>query len=357
VRRGRETSVHEPGPAVERWGEHELRRFASALLLSGFALFVCVVGFNAIVDPYGTLGTGLFSTAVPNDPRAKALLIAHMDEPPQLLVLGSSRSMGMPPEYVQRRTGLRAFNAGIRSGTALDAYAMVRWAHDRAPGVRRRYIWMLDDAAFSLAYVPGQLAGAQGLNEYFRPSERRSAKQPSLWRLLSLRAVQDSWNVVWASVRHRHPSRFDADGSWRGASGEDDLLAAGGDTLAARLRSSLATLRVSLGRPTSQLQLHYFERTLALMKRWGERPVLVLSPVHPALLRAVGAIGWNRRHRALLAYLRGLQRRYRFTLLDMSSIRSFGGTPSSFKDGTHMGRRNFELMVDEVVRRSGDALH
>ena len=91
-------------------------------------------------------------------------------------------------------------------------------------------------------------------------------------------------------------------------------------------------------------------RTVRLFNAWGVRPVIVLTPVHPAFLRAIGHFGWNRRHSDVLRLLRGL--RGRFTLLDASRMSSFGGRPDGFYDGVHMRVENTRRLAAWVVRRA-----
>jgi hypothetical protein len=92
----------------------------------------------------------------------------------------------------------------------------------------------------------------------------------------------------------------------------------------------------------------WLESTLALLDGWGERPVIVLTPMHPAFMRDVAPRGWTSRHADAVAYLRSLQDRYRFVLLDASRIQTFGGRASDFYDGIHMTTANTRRLVDWI---------
>src|SRR5207249_10703205 len=106
-----------------------------------------------------------------------------------------------------------------------------------------------------------------------------------------------------------------------------DIARARGSTLTQQLRDSEAlyswVYRVLYHR-LSRTQQSYFEHTLAKMDAWGRPPVIVLTPIHPAMRAFLGPLGWDARHRQVLAYLHELSRRYRFSLVDMTSISSFG---------------------------------
>ena len=80
---------------------------------------------NTLADPYGMIGTKLLPTVTTSDRTIKADFIEKLKQPPQLVVLGSSRSMRYEPAYLQQKTGLRTFNAGVNGiGGTADAWAM-----------------------------------------------------------------------------------------------------------------------------------------------------------------------------------------------------------------------------------------
>src|SRR5450756_1015905 len=68
---------------------------------------------NTLADPYGMVGTKLLPTVTTSDRTIKADFIEKLKQQPQLVVLGSSRSMRYEPKYLQKKTGLRTFNAGV----------------------------------------------------------------------------------------------------------------------------------------------------------------------------------------------------------------------------------------------------
>jgi hypothetical protein len=82
--------------------------------------------------------------------------------------------------------------------------------------------------------------------------------------------------------------------------------------------------------------------------------VIVLTPAHPAFLRALGPRGWNRRHTEVLSILRHLHAQ--FTLLDASHISTFGGRPGGFYDGVHMRVANTRRLASWIVGQARHAL-
>src|SRR5450756_687921 len=99
---------------------------------------------NTLADPYGMVGTKLLPTVTTSDRTIKADFIEKLKQQPQLVVLGSSRSMRYEPKYLQKKTGLRTFNAGVNGiGGTADAWATVSYTHLRAHETRHDLVCRL----------------------------------------------------------------------------------------------------------------------------------------------------------------------------------------------------------------------
>jgi hypothetical protein len=353
---------HDDDRIVGGWSAVAARRFVVWLLLGVAGLLAAVLALNAIVDPYGTLGTGLFPTVTPQDSSTKVRLLEALDKPPQLVVLGSSRAMRIEPSYIAKKTGLRSFNAAVRSGTPLDAWAFANFIHDRFHGAQPRYLWMLDINAFQYQSpaIHANLFHTPALSRYFPSGDQHSLSLSDLWTMLSWQTTRDSLRSVRADIRgvppvvksdRRAPGEFTRDGG-RAYGDFGDPNVGSGAGLGVRIKATAKEAEAEFTKPafTSEPR-SYFERTLAAMNRWGIRPLLVLTPIHPTLHKLIGPLGWDERHQQVLDYLDGLKARYRFTVIDMTSTATFGGTPDAFYDGTHMKVPNLRLMLDAVIAR------
>jgi hypothetical protein len=349
---------HDDQRIVGTWQPASARRFVMWLLAAAVGTLLLAAGLNALVDPYDTFGTGLFPTVIPEDSSTKVNLLDALPAPPQAVVLGSSRAMRIEPSYIQKQTGLRTFNAAVRSGTPLDAWAFANYIHHRFPGDDPRYLWMLDINAFQYQ-APAfhdNLFHTPALARYFPSADRNSLSLSDAWTLLSWQTTKDSLRSVRAEIEgtpplikadKRAPGEFTADG---GRTSGD--FGTKGATLAVRIKVTASQIKRDYRSPTFSPQpTHYFLKTLAAMNSWGISPVLVLTPIHPKLHAIIGPLGWDVRHRQVLAYLAGLQAKYRFTVIDMTSIASFGGSPDDFYDGSHMKVKNLRLMIDAILKR------
>jgi hypothetical protein len=341
------------------------RRFVVTLLATALGAVAAVFFVNIVVDPYGTVGTNLLASGVPQDPSTKAALIKQLTSPPQLVVLGSSRSLKVQPSYLHRLTGERVFNAGLRDATPVEEYALIHFIHDRFPHAHIHWLWLLDVESFRSDTISPALLDSADLAPYVSSQDRLTARFKGIVDLLSWRALEDSLAVIRAGkqagpslsgpemtarrIRHliARSQGFAPDGYYRRidydwAKSTQKYEAMYGDG--------------SLYRRLAGVPKDYLARSLRDLDRWGQPPVIVLTPMHPKLEQELGPVGWSGRHRELVAYLRRLRSTYAFRYLDFTSIRSFGGSPGGFYDPVHMREGNLHRMLTAVLARAAGAL-
>ena len=317
------------------------------------ALLLAVFAFNATVDPYGGLGTGLLPTAVTDDAATKVRLLEALQEAPDIVVVGSSRSLKADRRVIERSTGLTAFNAGVRGGTTVEAYALSRFVNDRFPDARPRFMWLLDVESFRWANLDSTLLNTEQLARYIPRRQRLEGRLAAIGPLLSWGGLRDSLHVVRAEItgderkesrqRKRRTRYMRGDGYLT-----FDLYSRAHETGLYR------NIYRDDGFPSLERRpVHYLERAVEAMTSRGVEPIIVLTPIEPRLLDQLRDMGWDERHRDLLAELRRIQRKHPFDLVDMSLTSSFGGDPDGFYDGVDMKPETMDLMIETVLRREG----
>jgi hypothetical protein len=340
----------------------------AGVLTGALLLLGCVGAFNAVIDPYGFVGSAVFPTAILSDRATKACLAERLHVAPQLVIYGSSRAMKVDPAYVSRLTGLTSFNAAVSSATPADEWAFANFLHDRFPAGGERVLWLLDVESFRARPLDPGLLETPALGRYFSASARAGAKLDSAWSLLSWRAAQDSYRVVAShavSATTRVPCTYRTNGVTEYAPNGlrqwdfHDAARARGTSLSTGIGESIAQYRAIYARGYADLAptpRRWFERTLSAFHGWGARVVVVLTPVQPKLLRVIGPLGWQARHRDAVRYLRTVARRTPFELLDASDVTTFGGSTGGFYDGVHMTEPNARRLVRWAIRHSGTTL-
>jgi hypothetical protein len=310
--------------------ERKVQRIAGrpwlAALVAGLAAGWLLAGVG--VQPAAAITT--------SDRTWKADLLGRLGYAPRLVFVGGSRSLRLSPAYAYRRTGLRGFNAAVVECMNEDVWAMLHLMVKRAPKVKQYVVWGI---------VPGTISLTRKLDSALvgDPRLRR-------WFPLSLRQAQGS------GMRHPVGSRrYAGDGGliWDKYAAE----AAAGVTLAEKLQPAIDAARrhpvTSDSIPTTMTRARrYFEDTLAYLNTHDCEPLLVLTPIHPKVMRVMRNDHWDSRHASLLAYFEELQERYHFTVLDFTFISSFDGDPAAFYDVSHMKESNMRRLLDAAVREA-----
>jgi hypothetical protein len=204
------------------------------------------------------------------------------------------------------------------------------------------------------------------LAPYVSRSDRLTSRFKGIIDLLSWRALEDSLSSIQASDRTSQPSLSGPDMTARRIRhliARSDGFAPDGfyTRLDYDWNKGMRKYQAMYGDGSLYTHLHglpktYLERALSDLNRWGEAPVIVLTPMHPKLMRTLAPVGWAARHRDLVDYLAQLRARYRFRFLDFTSIRSFGGDPNGFYDPVHMREPNLHRMLSAIAGRTADAL-
>ena len=334
------------------------RPFVVGWLGSFFVFLAVVFAFNVVVDPFALAGTGVVPTAVEPDRSIKLDLLQHLKRSPQILILGDSRGRQAQPSFLQRLTGHTAFNAAVTGGSAPEAYVFVRFAADRFPHQKRRYIWFTDTGLAS-GIVQPQLSQDPRARRYL-PGFRFGLGD--LENYLSTDATKASWRVFDKCVLGACHSRihYYPDGSLTKRSLR--YLPEHGKSLRKAVARRLASVRAhhkSLREWRRELadprRFVYMERMLAFLNRRGEVPVIVLNPIYPSILAALDKQGFPGL-RATQEKIDQLHKRFRFVLVNCEDIDKWGGTATDWSNASHVNRANMRRELRYIVAHSDGAL-
>jgi len=336
--------------------------FVLALIVVTALVMGGVLALNVIADPYGSVGTHLFPTVTTSDRTVKADRIEALKQAPQLVVLGSSRSMRYEPAYLQKLTGLRTFNAGVNGiGGTADAWAMTQFIHEVFPDSHPAYLWMVDVESFVPFEVQARTANEPRLAKFVGaatagkgPVELAKAIWQNRSTEFSLDTAKDSLRLlIYRKKAKNSQSKY-----------QKQILADG--VLKQRLWSKKEWSRryPNSVRRYSDLYKNvyhkldpeseaYFEKTLAFMNAQGATPVLAITPINPKLAKILNPLGRTQRHQQVLDYIESLQGKYHFKLVDLTDPSVFGFDPKQFYDGMHMTTINTEKAIDYILKQTG----
>jgi hypothetical protein len=273
-----------------------------------------------------------------NDLVLKADLAEKLPYTPAMIILGGSRSLRFEPRYIEKKTGLPAFNAGVRNGRPEEAWGLTHFLHDLFPKVRPRYLWFVHVKVLrAWGKVSPALVLDPRYSRYFPDSfleEQGKLMGPGALR----------------PYRSKQPAaRFADDGRILWSQSDTTTLQAQGipNTVIHWNRTNGA------GTPTiEERPREWFEKTLGYMNDdLDAAPLIVMMPMQPEVLKEIGASGFWDSYAATMDYLHSLRGTYRFRLADFTLIDSFNGDPQNFYDGYHPRIENTHRIIDELLRR------
>jgi hypothetical protein len=322
--------------AVLRRGASVLAFAAAAAVMLGGATAARADDPAAPAVPVWKLSSYLSRGA---DRSFKCDLVEELPSPPRVVVFGGSRALRMDPQTITSLTGLPAFNAAFHNGKPEDAWAFTNWLVGRSPSQPPNVVWCIQATTFADAPLAPGLILDPRLSQSF-PPELVAAETAT--------AMQKGERDVL------HGCRYGADGMmlWNNY----DTKRQRGNTIQRVIRHYLdPEMLATAGNrkiPHHTRAQDYFEKTIQLLNQHGVKPLVVIMPYQPTVLRAFLSVGWGAKERGLHRYLRAVGRRCDFKVLDLVDISTFGGKPNWFYDGAHLTAANSRLLLRYCVRKA-----
>ena len=316
----------------------------------------------AAIDPRGEFGTKWLPPSIDNARVSKLALFDARTKTSQVggLVLGSSRSMYLPPRVLEDSQHIRYFNFAVNSGNIEDYLAVFRWAKSHDPGLRSLIVGI---EAYSLYDGPpdADFLRSRPLIAAYKEDPAGALGVPgpfTQWATL-LEAVY-SWPYAKAAAyglalriapgRVPPATREDSDGVLREMKLEQ-ALAAGQYRLEDQMPSSIAfnAMLFSSAGPFSEQRRQDLESLVREARASNIAVTLWITCMHPAV---IAKLRETTPYVAMLAKTRAtlddLARRYGVNVYDFSSPDAFGGSDAGFYDGGHVDPSNAALIAAKL---------
>lgn len=336
------------------------RRYSLLTLLWMLIGLSSIAMLNYIVDPFGQYDSGWFVPIVQDSRAEKLELIETIDEAPQGLILGSSRVLKFEPTYLESKTNLKFFNAGVNHGRPSDYVAWTRWYEQRWGRYPQVVIIGVDTATFhDVVPIDGRITGEPKLaslvpelvstNEHCQLMTELIGFKQTKASLLALKS-----HICGTSDRTK-VDFFDRDGRIVYQHREKELESGTYD-FANALEYNRGEFKAVYG---SFLHLSTREMTiLAKLVRTfrdnGAQVYLFNTPFHPELRKSLEALPrFEEREREAKLFLEILSERTGSIAMDLSHVESFDGDASMFVDGIHPLELNTRKMIDRLLANPG----
>ncbi len=333
--------------------------FVRWLLAATLLAVGAVAAVNWYVDPTGVTGRSTKWLVAENSEVRSAkldLYEATLEDgaAPQIVLLGSSRTMKFDPATVEQLTGERAFNAAVSGGVPRDAWLFVRLIEERQGSTFPHLVWGLDADAFRDKQLRDGLSTDPRMSRFVSRTERfvtRVASAGTLTELQTLQAAIRSVANDGSAGQEPREARFSDRGMqlWS--------LPFGTTT---EFRERLIRRQVAMYagfiferdsyEGIEEEPLEEFTDAIRIANEHGDVPTIFLTPYHPLAEDLLDRYGMDERADEVRAKLRELQRGgdVEFEFVDLSDLDSFGGDPTQFYDGIHMTPKNTARVLQRL---------
>jgi len=332
------------------------RIFTIAFITIAAGSLAAIAGLNYLVNPLNYYQTDGFVPLVQTTREEKVARLIEMRQPPDGIILGSSRVLKFEPNYLSERTGRSFYNAGVTHAHAEDHVAMLRFFRERFAQWPAVIIIGIDEFAFSasepvdrdLVATPQlacQLPAFLSLSDRLQPFRSliewqqtklsiRSLKQ----RFLSqsspekIETIQPDGRIVY----HQREQQI-ADGAYDFQS-------------AINYNIQEYSQIVSRYHAICPQRVRTLSDTLTQCADSGSTIIIFFTPLHPILHRHLATDpSFQKRNAELRLAIGQIASFTKSTVHDFTDPKSFNGDEREFVDGIHPLEFNTRKMVDAML--------
>lgn len=349
------------GPGAASTPARDPARFVRWLLAAIGAAMLLIGLLNWYVDPTGVTGRTTRWQVADNSVVRSAKLDLYeaaleRGDVPEVVLLGSSRTMKFRPQLVEELTGRPAFNAAVSGGVPQDAWLFTQWLAERQDDDFPHLVWGLDADAFREKQLRDGLSTDPRMARFVPWTERAAIRIASLGALTELQTLEASIDSLRAGGGSdlQEGRRFGADGFQRFSRTYERRQVLRNRAIR---RQTTNYANFVFGRDAWERvepgPLEEFRQVVRLANGRGDVPTVFLTPYHPIAEEQLAEHDLAGRRAEVLDRLERLRRdeELRFELVDLSDISRFDGDPDQFYDGVHMTPANTDRVLRLLDRR------
>lgn len=344
--------------------ERQAKQFCYRFLLILVAVLTATAAMNVVVNPFAQYPFRCLSPVVQMSRVDKLRLLSELPSPPSGIILGSSRVLKLEPAYLQDKTGLSFFNAGVNYAVPTDHLAWYRHYLATYGNAPRMVVLGLDISSFSPSVATdARLISNPTLSRHVR-SDMTVHDRCARWtELLSWQQTRESLR----SLKHHFLRQADVtspplpvekyqhDGQIVYLQREREI-AAGTYDFAGPLEFNKHEYETRYRQfdQLSETRLNEFRQLARECTAHGTQLISFITPMHPSLLQHLSARSrLTARRSELVRCLQAYADELGFTLVDLTELESFGADPRMFVDGIHPLEPNTRKLIDKILTAYG----
>lgn len=324
------------------------------LLISGIVI-VGVMGLNYVVNPLGKYDSTNLPSLVWTGRADKVELLEEFDEQPDVLILGSSRSMKLDPDFIEDLSGLTAFNAGVNSARAEDYYVMLRYILEHMDKKPKYILLGIDVEAFhNKTAIDDRLLYNETLAQYLHDDDKASLAD-KLRTLLSYNETAATFtSLYYAATGYPKPeTTYEDDGFLHYIEKEQEIVE--GD-FQPEIDEYIEKYRSRFNGFTelSKDRKRYFQQFLALAEKHNIVVFGFITTLHDDVIADLRKTrNYDEIKAELIEFLNEQQTQHdHFHYEDFDRVDQYGGSLTAFYDGAHIHEENANLIIEKLLKKA-----
>lgn len=328
--------------------------FVKFFLFIAILILILLSCLNYIVNPLGKYSSNYFKPLIRTSRSEKTTLLNKIEYKPEIIILGSSRSMKLDPNYIEKRIGVKAFNASVNSAKAEDYYAMLMYILNKTDIKPKAVFVGIDIEAFHNHLPPDErLLNHQSLSNYLNGNNLNNHHIYA--DLISLDQTKYSLKSISFALKGypEKTSSFDYDGFLHYLIREKEKKE-GTFQLEKHIKNSIDDY---LGRfkgysDTDKERLDYFQKFLHLSQQNDIRVIGFITTLHDEVLRElINKRNYNILKINLLTNLLEFESAFtNFKFVDFDNVNAYNGSLTDFYDGGHIAEENSNKIAEELIK-------
>ncbi len=331
------------------------KKIFAIALLSFFLGTAGIMAMNYVVNPHGKYNSSVLPSLVWTGRADKAKLLKEFDENPDVLILGSSRSMKIDPDFIKEKTGMPAFNAAVNSANAEDYYAMLRYSLDTLEKKPKYIILGIDVEAFhNNTPIDERLLFNQTLSKYLNAKDQISFKD-TLISLLSYEETSNSFVSLYYKITG-YPDQstyYDDDGFLHYTRKSGTVTE---QNYESKIEEYIKRYRARFAGYThlSEKRKDYFEKFLALANEENIKVISFITTLHDDIIDDLKKTrNYDEIKRQLVTYLNELDQQHaNFVYEDYDRVDKYDGILTAFYDGAHIHEKNAVRIAERLLEKA-----
>lgn len=321
---------------------------STSLLLLGF-----VMTLNYFVNPLGKYASRELPTLVWTGREDKANLLEQYQNNPEVLILGSSRTMKLDPAYIEEKTNLDTFNAGVNSARTEDYYVMLKYAVEEL-NVKPKYVILgIDVEGFHNNAPPDdRLVYNQKFAKYLYEDDKESTFSMLKSLITYDQTAASARSLMFAMTEYpTKETAYDKNGFLHYVKKEEEIkkgeFQADIDSYVIKYKNRFNNFtEIDKGRK------NYFDHFLAFAEENEIEVIGFITTLHNDVLEELQKTrNYDERKKELLAFLDLMKDKHsNFSYNDFDTVDKYNGSLAAFYDGAHIREENANKLAMRLMK-------